>query len=424
MKLHQPIRQFFSKYAKKFTEFNTFQSVPPSHDPHTLRNQKLSTWLFILLLGTLIISLVVYNVLVSIRQTFTVEQPSYTQYVDLSSKYPNNLQCPCTRVSVKYDRFLALNYTLISMCSTFLVSDQWIEYLTGPYLRGGLCHDDFHAVSYLAFQALRVLCQLTNETIQNSLTSFYDSQYVSADLTSAYLFQQQNEAKIRQFISSSTETFLSSLSLIRQTTQANALFAATQTNYDTYTNGMHLLYLRDFFPVDYSGCSCSKTASCFAPAVMYTANRNTILFGVPGFYTGCFIVESLLISTLECFYDELCLNNVTYYVNSTLPLNVTALNASMSTRFKPNSTVKEMLDELMVEEWVWNITFAKYFDACEPSQCTYTIASKNDAIFIVTTVLGLVGGLVTILRIMVPRLIEYLRSQRSHVEAKKGEWCG
>ena len=72
-------------------------------------------------------------------------------------------------------------------------------------------------------------------------------------------------------------------------------------------------------------------------------------FTIPGFLTGCFVIESLLLSSLQCFYDEQCFNNVTYYVNPTLSLNATALNASASTTFTPNSTVKEMIDQLMVE---------------------------------------------------------------------------
>ena len=421
MQPYQSIRRFCSRCKKKLASINTFESTPPSDDPHTLHNQKLSTWLFIPLLCTLITVLLLYNILAPIQKTFMVQKPSYDQYLDLFSQYSNNLKCPCRKVSVTYTQFLELNYTLISLCSSFLVSDEWIQYLAVPYSHGVLPHDDFRAIDHFVFQALRALCQLTNETIQNGLKNFYHSQYVSADLTAVDLFRQQNEAQIRQFISSSTETFLSSLKLVRQTTQANALLAATQTNYELYIGASYLFDPWRYYPVDYSGCSCAERVSCFAPAVIFRTNRNSISFVVPGFYTGCFVIEALLVSTLQCFYDEQCFNNITYYVNSTSTLNVTALNASMSTTFTPNSTVKEMIDQLMVERWSWNITFAKYFGECEPSQCTYTVGSKNDVIFIVTTVFGLVGGLVTILRIVVPRLVDYLRSRRSDDKAKTGE---
>ena len=80
-----------------------------------------------------------------------------------------------------------------------------------------------------------------------------------------------------------------------------------------------------------------------------------------------------------------------------------------------------MMNDLMVEQWNSSITFAKYYDECKPSECSYTIGSRNDAIFIATTVFGLVGGLVTILRIIVPRLIDYIRRKKSHEKTKTGE---
>ena len=409
-----------NKLKTKFHSINTFESVPPSVDPHTLHNQTISTWLFILLLISSIAVLLFYNTFVPVQKTFTVQQPTYDQYLDLFSKYSNNLQCPCKTVSVTYDRFLQVNYTSHYICSSFLVSEQWIQYLVRLNNRGPFYPSDFRAVSRPTFQALRSFCQLADETIENSLTSFYETQYVSAYLTASELFHQQNAAQIQQFQLSTTKTFVSSLSLIRQTTQANALLAGTQGNFNLFLwpSDYYLRSLR----TAYSGCSCGETPSCFAPAVIYNTNRYApTLFVVPGFYSGCYTIESLLVSSFQCFYDEQCFNKLTYYVNSTLKINTTVLNASLSTKFTANSTVGEMMNDLMVEQWNSSITFAKYYDECKPSECSYTIGSRNDAIFIATTVFGLVGGLVTILRIIVPRLIDYIRRKKSHEKTKTGE---
>jgi hypothetical protein len=137
---------------------------------------------------------------------------------------------------------------------------------------------------------------------------------------------------------------------------------------------------------------------------------NISSFLVPSFYSGCHILESLFASDFRCFHDEHCFNNLTFYVDSTLKLNATILNASLSTKFTANSTVREMIDELMVEQWKWNITFAKYFDECEPSQCTYTIGGKNDAQHVVTTMIALIGGLVKALKLVVPRVVSLCMS--------------
>ena len=119
----------WKNFVQHVHHFNIFPSIPPSDDLHILRNQRIATWLFISLLITSVAVLLFYNALVPIQKTFTVQEPTYDQYLSLFSKYSNKLQCPCRRVSTTYDQFLQLNYTMISLCSSFLVSDQWIIFL-------------------------------------------------------------------------------------------------------------------------------------------------------------------------------------------------------------------------------------------------------------------------------------------------------
>ena len=300
------------------------------------------------------------------------------------------------------DVYVDLNYTLISLCSSFLVSDRWIDYLESA-IRANTKSYDFRLTGRYAFQALSSFCQSTNETLHNSLERFYDTQYVSADLTASDLFREQNEVQIRQFISVTAKMFLVSLKLNLNTTQCNSLLSGTKSNYDLFQPGPPGFGI--VIPITYSNCSCATSVSCYYTTAIMNYYGNISLFTVPDFYSGCYIIDALLVSSLQCFYDEQCFNNVTYLVSPTLPLNATALNASASTTFTPNSTVKEMIDQLMVEKWSWNITFAKYYGQCDPSQCTYTVGSRNDAIFIVTTVFGLVGGLVKILKLIIPHLV-------------------
>ena len=421
MQLHNQLRKICTTFKEELKKINTFESIPPSTDPRIVRNEKISTWLFILLFIVSISILLFYNSFVPIEKTFTVKQPTYSQYSNLVSKYPNNLVCPCKTVSVAYAKFLQVNYTLHGICNSFLVSEHWILYLSAFYYRGALHRKDFRAISSFAFQTLRSFCEIADETIQNSLKSFYTSQYVSAHLTASDLFRQQNDAQIQQFISTTINTFLSSLKLIRQTTQNNALYVGIQTNFDLY---IWELFSPIFYSVEYSGCSCGQTALCFSQAVIFNTNRNLVVFIVPGFYSGCYTIEALLVSTFQCFYDEQCFTELIFNINSTLTLNATILNQSLSTKFKKNSTVGEMINELMVEQWKSNITFIKYYDECEPSQCTYSTKTNNDAIYIITAIFGLLGGLVTILRIVVPRTINYFRRERNQVKTGVGESLG
>ena len=411
----------WGKIIGQVQEFNIFPSLPLATDPHVLRSQKISTWLFILLLIIAMGVLVFYNTFIPVQKTITVKQPTYDQYLSLYSTYSDNLQCPCRTVSITYKKFLQLNYTLHQTCSSFLVTEQWIQYLAATKFRIELRQDDFRAISHHAFQALRSFCQLTDDTIRNSLSSFYETQYVSAYLTASDLFRRQSEAQIEQFVSLTIKAFASSLLLIRQTTQANALMAATQTNFVLVHSSPVFIVAASAL---YFECACIETASCFAQTSIYEVENFTKLFVVPGFYSGCYIIESLLASDLRCFFNQQCFDSLTYYINSSLLLNATALDASLSNKFRMNSTVGEMLDALMVEQWNSSIAFATYYAECEPKECTYTIGSRNDALFIVTTVFGLVGGLVTVLRLIVPRLINRIRRKRRDKNVETGELSG
>ena len=62
----------------------------------------------------------------------------------------------------------------------------------------------------------------------------------------------------------------------------------------------------------------------------------------------------------------------------------------------------------MVDVWNWSVDHEGYYDACQPEECRYTIVAKNGVIYIVTTLIGLVGGLVTVLKFIVPRLIRFI----------------
>jgi hypothetical protein len=89
-------------------------------------------------------------------------------------------------------------------------------------------------------------------------------------------------------------------------------------------------------------------------------------------------------------------------------MNVTALNSSLPSLYSINSTIQELVDNLMIEKWNAPPIYVKYYNACQPIQCTYTIETRNDVIHIVTTLFGLAGGLITVLKFVVPRLVKFI----------------
>jgi len=75
----------------------------------------------------------------------------------------------------------------------------------------------------------------------------------------------------------------------------------------------------------------------------------------------------------------------------------------------------------MIEEWIAPAIYEKYYNACQPTRCTYTIKTRNDIIYIVTTLLGIAGGLITVLRLVVPRLVKIVRKKKEHPRPATGK---
>jgi hypothetical protein len=286
------------------------------------------------------------------------------------------------------------------------VNERWISYLSKIIEKQTGIGPRFRSTGSLGFQALRTFCNLADQTINHSLTQFYSDQYISASVTPQRSFEAEIGSSIDKFQSSSKSSFSLSLAMIRNTTQANALFSALETNCELY-----LTYDRTKFGMrhkEYKDCNCAFSSKCTEQ-----------FYNVPGFYAGCFVVESLFQSTLECFYDQQCIDNL---IRSLLPspsMNVTALDASSSSNYPKNSTIKKLVDNLMIEQWNTTTVFENYYNACQPKQCTYTFETHNDIIYILTTLFGIAGGLTQTLKLVIPRFVNIIlyciRKQRTRI---------
>ena len=130
---------------------------------------------------------------------------------------------------------------------------------------------------------------------------------------------------------------------------------------------------------------------------------------------GCFIFDSLLLSTLECYYLDSCLIMYYSYINQSFrtffvepPLfrPRTLTYDPTRSRFPPDTSLSVIVKELMVEEWNLFFSFERYYEACAPVKCTYPyITPTNSFINIVITLISTVGGLAALLRMITPTLV-------------------
>jgi hypothetical protein len=198
--------------------------------------------------------------------------------------------------------------------------------------------------------------------------------------------------------------------MIRDTTQANALFSTLLNNYKLYLRNIKFRAITR--PINYDNCSCASSFACIAQSSIYADASGISLFDVPNFYTGCYVVESLLQSTLECFYDQQCIDDLQGQISSSSPVNATALDKSLPSEYFMNSTMKNLVDNLMIEQWNVSQIYENYYNECRPIQCTYILDTNNDMIYIFTTLFGIAGGLTTVLRLILPRLIKLIRKKK------------
>jgi hypothetical protein len=93
---------------------------------------------------------------------------------------------------------------------------------------------------------------------------------------------------------------------------------------------------------------------------------------------------------------------------------------SNSSLYKMNSTEKELIDVLFVEEWLRNISYDLYYDKCKPRECHYTFIKRFKLIYVITTTFSVLSGLVKVFEVLIPpiieishRLFQYFKRRRS-----------
>jgi hypothetical protein len=416
--LSQQLCELWRKFKQLSRNLNFFPSVPPSTEEHELRTQRIATRLFIFFLIVSLTILLLYTSLINVTRIVNVQTPNLAQYNQLYSTYSETLTCPCTQISINYRTFLPVDYTLHQVCTSIFVNQSWIDYLARH--NGTIVFErDFRVTGSSAFQALRTFCRLISSTISDSLTQFHSKQYVGASVTPVELFQSEMKSSVDQFRLSMTKRFLLSLWMIRDTTQANALFSASGTNYQIIV--VSNTYTLATFACTYDLCNCASSSTCIYPSSIYQYPSNALLFNLSGFYTGCFLIESLLQSTLQCFYDQVCIDHLLIYFSRSPSMNVLALDLSLPSNYSVNSTIKDLVNNLMIEQWNAPPIYENYYNACQPTHCIYSVETRNDVIYIVTTLFGIVGGLITVLKFILPRLVQIVRKKRENSRAATGK---
>ncbi|CAF1394777.1 unnamed protein product [Adineta steineri] len=228
-------------------------------------------------------------------------------------------------------------------------------------------------------------------------------------LESRERFENEINDTINQFQKRIPISFTQTLDLIRMTTQGNALLAMFSSNWNLSRAGIDTERNSSFVTIPIihnnteqnTSCSCATLQTCTVPAHLSSSNETMI---IDGMVFGCYFLETVLLSSLSCFYSETCITNVRNLLGA-LPPTPQQLNNSL-TRFSVNDTIETMAYQMFIESWTSNVSYEKFYESCSPNYCVYTYRSRFDVLEMLTTFLSVFAGLSFGIRFIVPYLVK------------------
>jgi hypothetical protein len=424
------LRQFSKKISQSIVELNVFKTN--SIDVTSIRKERTFTRVYLILLGISLSTLILYSSLLDRTRSKIHLVHSVLDYEQLLGLHLENLRCPCTRISLPYSAFIT-QFDVNSfhpVCTSDFVEDLWLRHLKNVRAPDWLSRRDFRFWGLGFFDTLEKLCTLAQITVANSLTAFGSSTLLTDQVMSRTQFDIQLNATLNHMEMSIPMSFARTLELLRTTTQGNALMTVYSLNWKFVLNEKNNSVLS--VPVNYNTnnenrtCSCATSRSCSMAVQLFTSN-STPYHSIDGMRISCSLIESVLLSSLSCFYSSSCINALLEAIpmdgDDTLffwlmpPDAFKPLNAS-SSRFAVNETLETVTTEMFIDSWIRNVSYEKFFYICAPTQCTSTYRYRFNFFDVFTLFLTVFNGITIGLRFLVPYLVELVTKIRNRLRVR------
>ena len=417
-------------YLSDLNLFHTNTAHDPELNEQTKRLTSISTRVYILSLILALIALAFAIWLSPFTTPITLQRPTQAQFEAI----PHNPYCPCSHGTLSYSDFVSLRADFHQLCSSDFVSDRWIRAIFSGANSTSYLPYDFRNQGSAVFLALASFCRLSKERVRQNILSFQTSAFTSSQAMSKPVLISQASATSEQFRSTLPNEFKAQLHLLQELNIGNQLLSALHTSMrPKFRQATTSSAIEAFIQyVTYEGdkpCHCYKDISCSGiPLAMidvfgaaaeqfhYNASQ-PIQMIIPGLQAACTPIDSLLGSSLECFYNQTCVNKLLSF----FPTNetFTALVASSTSHFPMNATITSIIDHLLVEQWHVDISYADYHTQCAPLSCAYVESARRSATFVLTKLIGILSGLMLALQSIIPLVINFLLKKKPIVAAPK-----
>ncbi|CAF3872343.1 unnamed protein product [Adineta steineri] len=420
------VKRFYQLIKQKLIELNLFKNGISSHDERILRQERYTTRIYLILLSLALIILILFTTLQPQTIHVIKKSPTLPDFDRLYDQYPSTLRCPCQNTTIEKELITNIKPEYHEVCNSDFISSEWInlQFLQSSSLP--LITRDIRYQSQFHFQLLSTLCSIANQTIQDSLQSFYRTKLVTNHVLPREIFRTQMNSTIEEFKRNVPETFQRIFNLLRLNfdinqfiTPMNSLFAfpySFDENYQVFKKFLFFYYLRKERDDCNSGlddvCHCISlsTYECYQETMINESGISSI---IPGMFQTWNPLEALLISTLECFYQDQCFSQITKFINSTK--NFTKLSSN-KTQYE---RIDKIVNNLFIQSWNNASLFDSYFKHCHPLECRYSYKTRLNFIYTITTILGLIGGINTALRLLLPILVKSIFSISNFVRRSR-----
>ncbi|CAF1658653.1 unnamed protein product, partial [Adineta ricciae] len=404
--------RLFRKVETKTIRLNFYTHY--SHDRNRLNHGVLSTRLYIVLLLISVCVIVLFSDLSSQIVVERIPLPSIKQYEELYTQYSTDVTCPCTNISLPYGSLMTIQVRYHQICSSDFIQSSWYEVF--PALTSLDLKIDFLLFASSYFQTLAIFCDFANITISGAIERFSTTNFVNAQLLSSELFLSTINSSLNTFIESARNEFHYKISLINASLHSNHYVSNMKTNahlklaVTKYLNGSYQLRIvgYDFYAtdIDYDDCFCVHDATCsLTYEIVLEYSSVNIDWQLEGIRGGCTVMDSVLKSSLICWFKASCLSRLRILasrVGLSNMLPIKPLNKTMISRYRADSSVENILDEMMIEDWNFSYSFQEFYRQCKPSICSFTYEKGTNIIYVITVIISLIGGINVILRLTSP----------------------
>ncbi|CAF1041737.1 unnamed protein product [Adineta steineri] len=382
---------------------NMFENVDKPNPPdEELNVQRKWTRAYIVVLIVIMASVIYITMLSYQTVTTIVDKPTLDEYANL----PKSADCLCTNLSIPYHTFINFNPQFHEICKSHFIelNGEWMSLLYDSYKYQRFNKRNlrtFQRMALFHFQAIQAMCRMAVMAVNNELTLFLNSTLTTVEILEPDLFENKINTTINNFcLNTMRSTFLYPLQLIRNMYSGNGLISAIGTNWYpviAFEATIGTIYMQAQ-KYNLSSCNCATMPACVEPiSLELNSGSNWI---VPGMMIGCLPLESMLESTLECIYDQDCLDTIS---ETLLAKSILSLS-SARTRFKPINTTKLITtaSELFIEDWGVKFSYEKYFASCQPKTCSYVSSERFHIINSMSTILTIYGGICILLQFIIP----------------------